>query len=111
MSISKGGMMKVLIIVLIFISSPALALDLTYTIPTDRVDKVVADWVYFSPNTECDVWDDSTRPPTCTQKTYTDRQWVKEDIKRWVKRQIERSRERQREDAEAPVESAEGDFN
>ena len=69
-------------------------MQLTYTIPDNKVAEYVADYAYVHKNTE--MTDDEPPVPK-----YTDAQWVREHIMRYVRSQIVRGQHAQYRDAES----------
>lgn len=99
-------MKKYIIIFMLLISTSAFGFPLTYTIDNANIDEIASDWIYIYPNSETipdPEWidpEDGSEAPRIP--LYTDKQWVKEYIRRWVAQQIKRSRQKQsRDDANA----------
>ena len=72
--------MKKLIAVLILcaVTSTAFGLELKYTIPDEKVDEHVANYTYIHKNNEVD---------SEGELVYTDRQWVREHVRRYYNSQ------------------------
>ena len=96
----------ILLLFILFITSSAYPCTLCYTIDNADLNEVVSDYVYVHENKEtiCDPeWVDPEDGFTkCPQiPKYTDKQWVREDIRRHVKKQVKRGRQKKTNDANA----------
>lgn len=82
----------ILIILLTFMVSSGMALDITLTIPTDKVTRIQAGFFTVFPNTECAVVNEDG--VICDTPAYTNLQWFKEVLRRWVVRQARRGEQK-----------------
>ena len=105
-------MKKYIIILSLFIASQAYPFVLNYTIGDNDINEVTADYVYVHENneTKCDPeWVDPEDGSDCPRiPRWTDKQWVKEHIRRWVTSQIKRSRQKQARDNANAIGSTDG---
>ena len=87
--------------------------ELKYLIDNEKIDGIVADWVYIYTNSETIAdpeWvdpEDGSEVPQIPK--YTDSQWIKEHIRRWIVQQIKRSRQKQARDLVADVGNLDGE--
>jgi hypothetical protein len=82
--------------------------QLTYNIEDNKIAQIEADWIYTRPNAEREIKDGvnaedipngtPVTDDTYYQNVYTDRQWIRESIRRLIVNQIKISRNKQAND-------------
>ena len=102
-------MKKLIIIIVILFTTNVYSAQVNYTIPDNKINEFVADFIYIYPNTEREVKDgvDPQGIPEGTpisddtwyQDKWTNKEWTQERIRRWAKDQVNRSRKKQGRDA------------